>query len=98
MLIRCMRGNETPEITLGPDGAPPRSLQWVSSGDGRDAGPVLALEPLSTIWPSNYRHLREQLQAPEGSRFRLLRLPISSAKGAHSGATGAHSGSGRCQF
>lgn len=30
----------------------------MSSGDGRDAGPVLALEPLSTTWPSNYRHLQ----------------------------------------
>jgi len=30
----------------------------VSSGDGMDTGPVLALEPLSMILPSNYRHLQ----------------------------------------
>jgi hypothetical protein len=30
----------------------------VSSGDGMDTGPVLALEPLSTILPGNYRHLQ----------------------------------------
>jgi hypothetical protein len=29
-----------------------------------------------------FGHYKEQLQAPEGSRFRLLRLSISSAKGA----------------
>ena len=38
--------------------APPRSLQWVSSEDGMDTEPVLALEPLSTILPGNYRHLQ----------------------------------------
>ena len=30
----------------------------MSSGDGMDTGPVLALEPLSTILPGNYRHLQ----------------------------------------
>jgi hypothetical protein len=30
----------------------------MSSGDGMDTGPVLALEPLSTIMPSNYRRLQ----------------------------------------
>jgi hypothetical protein len=39
---------------LGPESAPPRSLEWVSSGDGMDIGPVLALEPLSTILPGIY--------------------------------------------
>src|ERR1700722_5590494 len=34
---------------LGPEWAPPRSFQCVSSGNGMDTGPVLALEPLSTI-------------------------------------------------
>jgi hypothetical protein len=43
---------------FGPDWGPPRSLQWVSSGDGMDTGPVLALEPLSTILPGNYWHLQ----------------------------------------
>jgi hypothetical protein len=33
-------------------------LQWMSSGDGMDIGPVLALEPLSTILPGNYRYLQ----------------------------------------
>jgi hypothetical protein len=34
----------------------------VSSGDGMDTGPVLALEPMSTILPGNYQHL-QQLRA-----------------------------------
>jgi hypothetical protein len=40
-------------------------------------------------------------EALEGSRFRLLRLPISNAKVAHSGAQGclgAHSGAKECPF
>jgi len=39
---------------LGPELGPPKSLQWVGSGDGMDTGPVLALELLGTILPSNY--------------------------------------------
>src|SRR4051812_3061139 len=34
---------------LGPEWAFPRSFQWMSSGDGIDTGPILALEPLSAI-------------------------------------------------
>jgi hypothetical protein len=30
----------------------------VGSGDGMDTRPVMALEPLSTILPGNYRHLQ----------------------------------------
>jgi len=33
----------------------------VISGDGMDTGPVLALEPLSTVLPGNYRHLHPGL-------------------------------------
>jgi hypothetical protein len=47
---------------LGPGWGPPRSLQWVSSRDGTDTGPILTLKPLSTILPGNCRHLRH-LQA-----------------------------------
>jgi hypothetical protein len=34
---------------VSPEWALPRSFQRMSSGDGIDTGPILALEPLSTI-------------------------------------------------
>jgi hypothetical protein len=60
---------------LGPELGPPKSLQWVGSGDGMDTGPVLALEPLSTILPGNYWHL----QPPQALGDTVPRIFLSGA-------------------
>jgi hypothetical protein len=67
-------------------GTPPRSLQWVSSGDGMDTGPVLALEPPSTILPGNYRPAPSDLGQADivlGDRSQEHTAPRRLFLGAH---------------